>query len=128
VSVGTRIIPHDREIAVARADLGDCVMAARWGGRNTMGALGVVSDAYGVSLRWVHKLFYSTGYVAMDGERRRELALRAADFLDGVADHLERRAETVRAIAADKRHREEQLMLPWEQGCDGGKGWQKCAA
>jgi hypothetical protein len=87
-------------------------MAGRWNGRGTLGALDCVAEAYGVSLKWVKKLFFNDGHVAMSAERRRLLALRAADFLEKVADDLDRKAALLRTVAAEKRAREEQIRLP----------------
>jgi hypothetical protein len=86
---------------VATLDLRDCVMAGRWNGRGTLGALGRIAETYGVSLKWAKKLFFNDGHVAMSAERRRLLALRAADFLERVADDLDRKAALLRALAAE---------------------------
>jgi hypothetical protein len=113
---------------VATLDLRDCVMAGRWNGRGTLGALGRIAETYGVSLKWAKKLFFNDGHVAMSAERRRLLALRAADFLERVADDLDRKAALLRALAAEKRDREEQLRLPLAVRRCGEKGSHRCAA
>ena len=118
----------ERNIEVALADVRDCVMASNWTGRGTLRALDQIGEMIGTSRRWMHRLFYRDGPVGMGAERRRLLAFRAADFLDGIATELERKATALRSIAAAKRHREEQPRLPLEQPCAGARDWQKCAA
>lgn len=91
-------------------------MAARWGGVGTVVALQRVAEAYGVSRGWINKLFYD-GSVAVSRERRRELALRAADYIDKVCDERDRKTTILRVLAAEKRNREQQPTLPLEPGC-----------
>ena len=130
MSKGRRPDPYEteRDIVAALADVTDCVRAAHWMGHGTHKTLERLGEAFGLSTRWMYKLFYRSGYVAMNAERRRLMAFRAADFLDGVALELERKATALRSIAAAKRHREEQPRLPLEQPCAGARDWQKCAA
>jgi len=131
VSKGKRADPSEteRNVAAALIDVRDCVMGAHLTGRGTLATLDQLGEMLGVSSRWMLKLFYRTGHVRMDRERRRLLAFRAADFLDRMADDLDRKAALLRARAAEKRTREEQARLPLVAGtCAGEKGYRGCIA
>ena len=124
MSKGKRADPSEteRNVAAALIDVRDCVMGAHLTGRGTLATLDQLGEMLGVSSRWMLKLFYRTGHVRMDRERRRLLAFRAADFLD-------RKAALLRARAAEKRTREEQARLPLVAGtCAGEKGYRGCIA
>jgi len=125
VITGKRPDPSEteRNVEAALADVRDCVMAGHWTGRGALKTLAELGEMFGASSRWMLKLFYRTGHVAMSAERRRLLALRAADFLERIADDLDRKAALLRAQAAEKRAREEQLRLPLVvRGCHGVRG------